>query len=350
MQEQHASSKVINRKKRGFQKKKTQLSTNKTGCGMRFLNLCYIFLYLHVMKKLFFILSLAASPLFAFSQYYWELGGNLGAANYLGEMGGEEETRKDFVSDLKFNQTRFDIGAFARYKAGQSISIKGSLNYFRIAGADSLSSNPGRSSRNLSFRNDIIEASITGQYFFYEINDLGHTYRYRNDFRTYAFAGVSGFYHNPKTQYQGAWVPLQPLKTEGQFTPYSKFGVGIPMGVGLYFTIEKKYRIGWELSWTKTFTDYLDDVSTVYADPATLTPEAAELANRTDELTHPLANPANFEAGNKRGDPTHNDSYMYSSVSVSYVIRGKSNFYRSHYSSHIFHGKKYKKRKKRAKF
>jgi hypothetical protein len=318
--------------------------------GTYFFEIAALFLYLPLMKKVLFLLALAISPVFAFSQYYWEAGLQLGASNYLGEMGGEQETRKDFVADLKFNQTRWDVGGFARYKAGQSVSIKGTLNYLRIAGADSLSTNPGRAGRNLSFKNDIFEANITGQYFFYEINDLGHTYRYRNDFRTYAFAGLGVFYHNPKANYNGEWVALQPLRTEGQIEPYKKIGMSIPMGVGLYFTIEKKYRIGWEMSWSKTFTDYLDDVSTVYADPASLDPLAAELANRTDELSNPPAPRENFEAGNKRGDPTHKDNFMYTSVTASYVFRGKSNFYRSRYSNHIFHGKKYKKRKKRAKF
>jgi hypothetical protein len=304
------------------------------------------------MKKLLFIVSLAFSPVLAFSQYYWEVGGQLGVSNYLGEMGGEEETRKDFVADIKMNQTRWSGGGFVRYKAGQSISVKGGINYIRIQGADSLSQNPGRVGRNLSFRNDIFELTATAQYFFYEINDLGHTYRYRNDFRVYGFAGLTGFYHNPKTNFNGEWVALQPLRTEGQIEPYSKIGLGIPMGVGLYFTVEKRHRIGWELNWTKTFTDYLDDVSTTYAPIAD--PYVADIANRNDELTYSpssdLPHPANYTEGSKRGDPTHKDNYMYTTVSYSYVLRGKSSFYRSRYSNHIFKGKKYKKRKKRAKF
>ena len=302
------------------------------------------------MRKILFVLTLASLPGFAFSQYRMDVGVHLGASNYLGEMGGEEETRKDFVSDLKFDQTKFAGGVFLRQKVGQSISIKGSLNYLRIAGADSLSTNPGRAGRNLHFKNNIFELAAEAQYYFFEINDLGRTYRYRNDFRTYGFAGIAGFYHNPKAMHEGAWIPLQPLTTEGQVVPYKKLGVSIPMGVGLYFTIEKKYRIGWEVGWRKTFTDYLDDVSTTYADPSTLSPVAAEVANRTDELSNPPTHPANFEAGSKRGDPTHKDNYMYTSISGSYVIRGKSSFYKSRYSSHIFKGKKYKKRKKRAKF
>ncbi len=304
------------------------------------------------MQRILYSLFLLALPSLGFSQYYWEVGGSLGASNYLGEMGGEENTRKDFIADLKFEKTKFAAGAFVRYKAHPVISVKGALNYCRIAGDDALSTNPGRNGRNLSFRNDIFELSCEGEYFFYEINDLGHTYRYRNNFRLYGFLGVAGFFSNPKANLNGTWYALQPLKTEA--VDYSRIGVAIPSGIGLYFTIEKKYRIGWELGWRKTFTDYLDDVSTVYADPQDIpTVTGIQLANRTDpnafKSNSEIPHPNNYKPGSKRGDPSHKDAYFFSTINGSYVIRGRSKFYRSKYS-HIFKGKKYKKRKIRAKF
>lgn len=304
------------------------------------------------MRKIIYLSLLIALPFFANAQYRWDFGGSLGASNYLGEMGGEENTRKDFIADLKFEKTRFAAGAFARNKINRNISVKGALNYCRISGDDALSTNPGRNGRNLSFRNDIFELAVEGQYFFYEINDLGHTYRYRNDFRIYGFLGVAGFFHNPKANLNGEWIALQPLKTEA--VDYSRLGFAIPSGIGLYFTIEKKYRIGWELGWRKTFTDYLDDVSTVYADPSQIpTVTGVILANRTDpnlwQTSSEIPHPNNYKPGSKRGDPTHKDAYFFSMINGSYVIRGRSKFYRSKYS-HIFKGKKYKKRKIRAKF
>jgi len=305
------------------------------------------------MRKIFYLTLILLLPSLSFSQYRWDYGLALGAANYLGEMGGEEATRKDFIADLKFEKTKFAAGAFARCKVHRSISVKGGLNYCRIGGDDALSTNPGRRGRNLSFRNDIFELSVEGQYFFYEINDLGRTYRYKDNFRLYGFAGVSGFFSNPKAQYNGQWVALQPLMTEG--VSYSRVGIAIPSGLGMYFTINKKYRIGWEIGWRKTFTDYLDDVSTVYADPSQIpTVMGIELANRTDQNSFVNGNtdvphPNNYAPGSKRGDPTHKDSYMFTTVNASYVIRGRSSFYRSKYS-HIFKGNKYKKRKIRAKF
>lgn len=286
-----------------------------------------------------------------FSQYLWDFGGHVGASNYLGEMGGKAGKRRDFVMDMKLSKTQFTMGAFARYKVNQMLRLKLGGNWVRIEGADNTSTNPGRMGRNLSFRNDIYELQLTGQIYFYDIPDLGRTYRYRNDFQMYAFVGVAGFYHNPKTYYNGSWVALRPLKTEGK--SYSPVSMSIPLGIGLFFTIEKKHRIGWEFDWRTTFTDYLDDVSTVYADPNDLDSDLARaLANRRGELGNKkgAADPKNYLPGMKRGDPSHKDSYITTSVYYTYVMRGRSSFYRSKYGSIFKRSKSYKKRKVRAKF
>lgn len=146
--------------------------------------------------------------------------------------------------------------------------------------------------------------------------------------------------HNPKTFYNGQWVELRPLRTEGQAKAYSKFGIAIPAGVGFSFTVNKQYRLGWEFGWRTTFTDYLDDVSTVYADPSDLSsPLAIALANRTDELSFDQGFANNYTAGNKRGDPTHNDSYMFMTVSFSWVIKGvskkKTDFIKARYGNYF---------------
>lgn len=292
----------------------------------------------------FFVATLLHAQ--GFSQYLWDTGVQLGASNYLGEMGGEADTRKDYLADLKFQQTRFSASGFARYKLSYTTALKANLSYLRISGADSLSTNKGRAGRNLHFRNDIFELGLDAQFNIYQVNDLGGSYRYRNDLKIYGFAGIAGFYHNPKAQYGGQWVALQPLRTEGQDSPYSRFGLAIPVGIGAYATIEKKYRIGWELSWRKTFTDYLDDVSTSYADPADLSsPLSSELANRSDGYSNDPKFLKNYATGSKRGDPSHKDNYLTTTITASYVIRGKSSFYRSKYSNYIFRKNARKKRR-----
>lgn len=105
----------------------------------------------------------------------------------------------------------------------------------------------------------------------------------------------------------GAKVPLKPLSTEGQgfpggAEPYSNFGIAIPFGFGMRKSINRTLGIKLELTHRFTFTDYIDDVSTVYYDPnylaTNVSPQAAyfsnpELGNLWDRVTAP---------GQQRGD------------------------------------------------
>ncbi len=321
-----------------------------------------------VMRKQLLFIVLLALPLISEAQYKWDFGGGLGVANFLGEMGGDELTRRDFIADIKLQQTRSAVSGFARMKLSPMFSLKGTVTWAIVRGADSLSSNPPRYYRNLSFKNNLIEAMTECQFFFYEINDLGHTYRYKDNFRAYIGLGVGAVYHNPKALYQGDWVPLRPLTTEG--VRYTEVTMVIPASAGFYFTINKKYRIGWNLTWRTTFSDYLDDASSNYADPSIL-PSALSVA-LADRTNHAAADTYGNAGGlgtgwgnnfgystyvdgdgnqrfNKRGDPSHNDSYITSEIEFSYVFRGKSSIYKSKYSS-VFKRKKGKHRKVRAKF
>jgi hypothetical protein len=314
------------------------------------------------MKLILYVASLLllSSPLCA--QYNWDAGLKLGGTSYLGEMGGNEDTRRDFVYDMKLKQTRRAIGAFARYRFSPIISGAITVNYLRIQGGDNLSTNPARVARNLSFRNDMFEFNGRGEIVFYHENDVGHKGRRGLDFKAFFFAGVGGLVHSPKANYDGNWVKLRPLQTEGPANTYKALTFTLPTGIGLYFTYKKKHRFGWDIGWRTTFTDYLDDVSTTYVDPSTLSSETAlAMYNRNPELGDygdALPSPDNYgwfpfsdgsaRPANKRGDPTHNDSYLVTQFTYSYVMRGKSSFYKQKYG--WLQSKKKRGRKSRAKF
>lgn len=289
-----------------------------------------------------------------FGQYNLDFGVKLGGSNYLGDIGGKDQTRRNFILDMKLQETNLVIGGYARYKINGTFGVQGTINFGKVSGDDQLSTNPGRHYRNLRFKNNILEISGRGEVYIFELNDVGNHGRYWVDMKTYAFAGLTAFHHNPKGQIYGTsdWYKLQPLQTEG--VAYSTWGFGVPAGVGLYFTYKRKHRIGWEMAWTTTFTDYIDDISGFYADPSTLSsPLAIELANQTSLITSDqniLASyspPSENNIG-KRGDPTHNDTYLFSTFSYGYLIRGKSNFYTQNYG--WLTGRKKTVRKVRAKF
>lgn len=278
------------------------------------------------------------------AQYNFDFGIKLGGTNYLGEIGGKEKTRRNFVMDMKLKQTSWVFGGYARYKFSKSIAGNLSVSYGRIQGDDALSSNIGRNTRNLRFRNDILDITARGEYYFFEANDVGGRGRYWFDFKAFAHLGVAGFHHNPKggTDKNSMNTELQPLQTEG--VQYSKWQIGVPGGLGVFFTYKRKHRIGWDVTWTTTFTDYLDDISTVY----NVGPDAGDIANQSAAVTDDEVLLGSFQAGEKRGDPTHNDTYMFSTLSYGYLLRGSNNFYRQSYG--WLSGKKSKSRKVRAKF
>ncbi len=308
------------------------------------------------MKKFLFLILLCISVP-AWSQYQWDYGGKVGAANYLGDIGGKELTRRDFVWDMHVPATRWDFGAYARYKFSKRLALGINLDYMRISDRDEYSTNPARRARNMNFRNNILELGARAEVTIWYDNDVGNRGYYNPDFKMYLFGGVAGFRHNPQgqiysngeLQYGGQWFDLREWMTEGQDKPYSAFGIAVPAGIGLYFTYNKKWRIGWEMSWRTTFTDYLDDISTTYEIPGVKDPEQNQLAQQfvnqsyqglIDEINSgnpdaPISvNSFRYQPGfdTKRGDPTHNDSYMTTQFTVGRVIRGRSSFYRSKYS------------------
>lgn len=291
--------------------------------------------------SIYFALT-ALLSLFAFSSqaqrgYNLEFGVGSGVSNYLGEIGGGAKAGKPFINDVKLKKSRYNEQLFVRYKFDPLFAVKVSFNYLRITGDDKLTTNPGRHYRNLSFRNDIYDLEATVQWLFFNSAKPVGVYSRSNIFLTaYLFAGAGTFHHNPKTLYQGNWVALQPLQTEN--VNYSKWGYCVPMGVGAFVTLNKRrrsHRIGIEINWRYTNSDYLDDVSTVYVNPAELSSGlAGQLSNRNPELadqptgfqnnygwhgTDKDGNPQNMAP---RGNKNNKDSYF--SLNVSYSIALKN--------------------------
>ena len=305
------------------------------------------------MRKL--LLSLVftfVTLLSGYSQYYIDYGISAGASNYLGEFGGGEGDRRGFVLDMELSYVRWTAGGFFRYRVSPKIGVKAALNYIRLSGDDVESTNPSRRARNLNFKNDMFEFLVNGEFYIYKVNDVGKTGRYTSDFNLYLYGGVGLFYHSPKGQTSGGeWVSLKPLQTEGQ--SYSNINFAIPLGIGFYYTIERKHRLGLELGWRTTFTDYIDDASTTY------TSSYDGISNKTDQALLDEINSENpeaddiglhhFIAGSKRGDPEHNDSYMTATINFSWAIRGRSKFYKAKHSW-VLGRKKRRRRKSRAKF
>ena len=280
-----------------------------------------------------------------------DFGAKLGAALYLGDVGSSGSLGIDL------NQMRYHVGGSFRNFFSPHIAIQASLTYGQIRGSDKNSKSDENYSRNLSFKNDIIELSARGEWHFLVIRDVGRSYTYRSDFNMYAFAGIGAFYNNPKGLLNGNWVALQPLQTEG--VSYSKIQPVVPLGIGFHFKFNKHHLIGWEFGLRKTFTDYIDDVSTRYVHYTEFTdPTALALQDRSVELEGSgdpkFIGSQNYSYGTDpagtapRGNAEKQDWYAFTGITYSYAIKGKKRSFTKR--KYHFSRRKFKRKRSRAKF
>ncbi len=256
----------------------------------------------------------------------------VGATNFLGELGGADRKGSNYLRDFEFKMTRPLVSLGFRYKIAESIAIKSALSYGMLSGSDKITSEASRRNRNLVFKSPLTELSAQIEYSIIK-ERVGHRYNLRRirgvkgfKTNTYLFAGIAGFWFNPKGQTaDGDWHALQPLGTEGQeLIPsrekYSRVSVAIPYGIGFKYGINRKWSFGLELGMRKTFTDYIDDVSTTYY-------INSEIAENNGEIAAYLADPSDGEnpswtaSNQQRGNSDNNDSYMFMVFNLTYKLR-----------------------------
>lgn len=207
-----------------------------------------------------------------------ELGFLLGGSYYIGDLN----------QFRHFYNTQLAAGIVYRYNVHSRLSIRGNFNYGNVKASDADAKRDIFVNRNLSFESSIFELA-GGVEFNYFPFQLGHD-RYKGT--AYLLAEIGLFRMNPKTEYNGEMIELQPLGTEGQGSSLSTKGtysltqLTIPLGIGCKLSLGKKASINFEFGIRKTFTDYLDDVgSNSYVDATALAAEngplAASLSNRS---------------------------------------------------------------------
>lgn len=236
-----------------------------------------------------------------------------GLANYQGEL---QESR------YTFSQARPALALGASLAITDKLSLRGLGTFASVKGADSYSTNEAKRLRNLSFQSRIYDASATIVYEFFDMGEKRYT--------PYVFAGGSVFYFNPTARDSvGQLIYLIGNRTEGQGLPqypdrkvYSLIQFSIPFGGGIKYAVNDKVSLGWEFRFNKTFTDYIDDVSTTYVSYNVLLaargPKAVEMAYRGGELKDGNPNyPAN---GTQRGNPKTKDWYYFSGITLSYRL------------------------------
>ena len=160
------------------------------------------------------------------------------------------------------------------------IAVRSELTWYQIEGDDAKADDPGRVQRNLSFVSNNYEFNTVGMIHLFERPPRRGVVRPVN---VYGFAGIGFTYINPKAELNGTKHALQPLQTEG--VDYNKLVLVIPAGLGLKYYFTPFLNLSLEGGVRRAFSDYLDDVSTNYLDPASFDdPIARDLADRSPEL------------------------------------------------------------------
>jgi hypothetical protein len=190
------------------------------------------------------------------------IGAGLGGMNYKG----------DFAPKFDVRLYKPGISAFFRYNFSQAISARVSVLAGSIGAEDRLASDPLIQNRNLIFKTKISELALIGEY-----NFLNYSSKARAvNWTPYLFGGLAYYKFEP----------------QGRVGNYKLNQIAIPFGVGLKWEFRKPWSIEFELGTRKVFTDYLDN------------------------LGGNVPTTQKFKTGN----PSLNDMYYYSSVSLSYTF------------------------------
>lgn len=259
--------------------------------------------------------TLAAQSFYSIKRdRHWIASVGTGTSSYFGELSNDS----DYI-DAKLN-----LNFGLQYFISERISVRSEITWFQLSGDDAEADTQGRVNRNLSFVSNNYELNIQG---IINLFPKGQRFYQRKPINAYAFVGLGLVNYNPRgevpnIEYNGSLlaeagdkVALRPLQTEG--VKYGSFSLVIPMGLGVKLKAGPFFNIALEGGFRKTFTDYLDDVSTVYADRSGESELAIAMADKRWALTNVLEP---RPSGSIRGNPEADDAYFIMNVKVEYFL------------------------------
>tara|TARA_R110001592_G_scaffold307299_2_gene580745 strand:- start:268967 stop:269794 length:828 start_codon:yes stop_codon:yes gene_type:complete len=268
------------------------------------------------MNKLQLLIFLLFSAVFVCSaqsryQRSKEFGITLGTQSYVGEF-----------NKSPLNVSNIGYGFYYRYNFNRRVGLNFGFWSGTIEGADSTSEILFEKNRNLSFQNRIQELSVVFEmnYFDYQISNPKYP------FSPYLFFGVSGIISNPKAENaQGEMVNLREIGTEGQHfeggKPYNLINFAVPFGIGFRANIVKGLAVSVYAGARKTFTDYIDDVSSFYVSTESFDENERPFVDNSINPPNGLDN----NEGTYRGDPSSNDWVFISGVMLNVKLNRKKN-------------------------
>jgi len=275
----------------------------------------------------------------------FEIGINAGPMNFLGDLGGNRGQGTIGPKDTNIPVTNAVFGISASYYPSEWFGLRVAGNIGGMDGDDRLIRDytaplgeEARKYRNLTFRSPLYEGYLAAEIF----PTVLISQRMGNGlprFRPYLIGGVGILSFKPQGLYTApdgteSWVDLKPLRLEGQgmietgIPEYKLNTYNIPLGLGIKYDLTERLTFSIEFIHRMTGSDYIDDVSNKYIDPALfdkyLSPDQAAIAKV-------MANPSSFfpsnipgytpyRPGKMRGNSKWNDSYYSSTFRLTWKI------------------------------
>ena len=191
----------------------------------------------------------------------------VGSSNYLGDL-----VPAAGLFSVAAQTMRWNVGLQYTRHLSKYFSGNIQVSYIRIAGDDNYFSSTGAFEgnyyRNLHFRNDLKELSVSAVY---EPMGNAENLSKRPILSPYLYLGVAGFTHNPVARKDPSLVPGTPslqawqdLQTEDiEGVMYSLVNISIPFGFGFRYKIGAQMDLGFDFGYRVSLSDYLDDVSDI---------------------------------------------------------------------------------------
>lgn len=274
-----------------------------------------------IMKKINFRISILLITTLIFSSITkaqqfkpnTEIGVLLGASYYLGDL-----------NTVHFNQSSAAAGLIIRKNIDRRFTYKAELMYLNLRSDERESDDTIAFDRGLHFRSPVYELSGQIEFNFLPYQPGNPLYPWT----PFIYTGISLFHYNPQAENKnGEWVNLQELGTEGQGTQdyldrekYSLIQFAIPMGGGFKIAVNESFNIILEYGIRKTFTDYLDDVSTTFVGDLNQASDYPREMRSTGAIE--MSDPKGTHyMGDQRGNPNNKkDWYSFAGITLSFTL------------------------------
>jgi hypothetical protein len=185
------------------------------------------------MKYFAAVILLLTASFVGVSQTY-EIGGILGGANVIGDVG-----KTSYIAP-----NTFAFGGIFKWNRSSRHSFRGSVLVANLEGDDLESHETRRQQRGYSFNNTVFETSVGLEYTFWEFN----MYSGRPVSTPYLYTGLTWF-----------WYDALYKRSDNSIVSYDGASTAaIPMVVGYKASLANRFVLAFEIGARYTFTDDLD--------------------------------------------------------------------------------------------